>query len=290
MGRRKMLINRREIIKCGLGLGAMGLIGASLLLKDRTELDADYQKDIDRDLENRIKELNREMEYPQTYTPVSKLEDLDLMRKNPHGCFEMMNDIDLKGIPFESIGTYENPGSLIFNGNNFSFINLHQRNSPPGIGGLFGYLDESSIVFNLSFRDFYIHKFFSVGTFVACNKGALVNCHALNGKLRGDLDVGGIVGRNNYCAKGLKSYSGIIKDCSVKDVSITTYQRGGGIIGNNDNGALISVSFSGDLDCSQKGGLLIGSNVGGYVINPNCQGEINGKPSRKKVGGYLKIF
>lgn len=243
--------------------------------------------------------------------------------------FRLENDIDLKGEPWMPIGraiidgntqTWA-PFSGHFDGGGHCIRGL-KVDVPNECAGLFGYMEGGSIK-NLTLVSPEVK---TVGGMVYCGalagaiQGAtLANCYVQGGNCTGERQVGGLVGSasltsitdchvkgtavktapNRSQAGGLAGYvdasdKEMIKRCSATDCSVTTFNIGGGLIGQYnashttaDQVFIEACYASGTLDVgpNQIQGALIAScfNASWHNI------RINGCYSAATAGTPLKL-
>ncbi len=218
----------------------------------------------------------------------------------------LKNDLDMTGYELEPLAIFGGT----FEGNNYSIKGLSFQN----IGsnkGLFGVIKESGMISNLCV-EVWIEPTGSksnLGGIAGTNQGKIYNC-IVNGKIKGEETVGGIVGNNTQ--------TGLISRCS-NYAKITGNQYNGGIAGKNygsifnctnyatvneeenakaqDTGGIAGISYGEIEQCINEadiGYLHTGYNVGGIVGRQNGHvmdsvnhGNIYG---RKDVGGIVGQF
>jgi len=139
-----------------------------------------------------------------------------------------------------------------FNGNGYAVKGLYINDDSKTIGlaGLFGYVDTEGKVDQVGVEDSYFMSSGFVGGVVAYNKGSVTNCYN-NSTVKGNSDVGGIVGKND-------------------GGSITNCYNAGSVDGNSEVGSLFVGSIVGYnngsvTNCFAKSGtaeiLLVGNDA-----------------------------
>ena len=215
----------------------------------------------------------------------------------------LANDIDLSVYPnWSPIGTYSQvscPFSGVFDGQNHIISNLTCTSADTkGYAGLFGNFNGK--VQNLILRDAQITvKGICAGTVVCENKGGQVlNCAMIGGSVKGECDVGGVVGYNegtvencyatgdvtalsdgwDYYAGGVVCYNeGTVQNCYAAG-RVESEARAGGVVGYNIQGTIQncvalgqSVSPKGDAHrvVGNNMGVTLGSNYAwsGMLVN-----------------------
>ncbi|MCI9050427.1 MAG: apolipoprotein A1/A4/E family protein [Lachnospiraceae bacterium] len=218
----------------------------------------------------------------------------------------LKNDLDMTGYELEPLAIFGGT----FEGNNYSIKGLSFQNVGSN-KGLFGVIKESGMISNLCV-EVWIEPTGSksnLGGIAGTNQGKIYNC-IVNGKIKGEETVGGIVGNNTQ--------TGLISGCS-NYAKITGNQYNGGIAGKNygsifnctnyatvneeenakaqDTGGIAGISYGEIEQCVNEadiGYLHTGYNVGGIVGRQNGHvmdsvnhGNIYG---RKDVGGIVGQF
>ena len=218
----------------------------------------------------------------------------------------LANDIDLSVYPnWSPIGTYSQvscPFSGVFDGQNHTISNLTCTSADTkGYAGLFGNFNGK--VQNLILRDAQITvKGICAGTVVCENKGGQVlNCAMIGGSVKGECDVGGVVGYNegtvencyatgdvtalsdgwDYYAGGVVCYNeGTVQNCYAAG-RVESEARAGGVVGYNIQGTIQncvalgqSVSAKGDAHrvVGNNMGVTLGSNYAWSGV------QVNGQP------------
>ncbi len=199
----------------------------------------------------------------------------------------LANDIDASGTAgwnsgagFRPIGNAGNAftGSLDGQGHIISGLTINRAGTD--FVGLFGYMEPSGSVSNVTLNAFSVTGRASVGGLVGRNQGQVTNS-AANGAVQGTGDVGVLVGYNlNGGTISRSSSSG-----SVIGGGFT-----GGLVGANQS-SLIDQSYS-TATVSGTGyiGGLAGGNVLGTVQNSYATGSVSGMPGALNAGGLFGLL
>ncbi|MCK4959728.1 MAG: hypothetical protein KAT00_10005 [Planctomycetes bacterium] len=201
--------------------------------------------------------------------------------------FKLMADIDLgefTGNSYNIIGTYSPymPFSGVFDGNDYSILNFTYRYSTIDRVGLFGWVNGA----NAEIRDLtLINPEVDAGTgmYVSAlvgylGEGVVKGCVVEGGSIKGDRDVGAIVGYNRD--NGI----GYVIDCHAS-AFIEGNDMIGGLVGGNSIGGVITNCSS---SCVVIGNAFVGGLVGyateGIIYNCTSNSDVFGMQS---VGGLL---
>ena len=200
--------------------------------------------------------------------------------------FILINDIDASatktwnsGAGFVPVGTDVNVFTGSLDGKGYNITGLFINRSGTDYQGLFGYVERSGVVNNVSLIDNDVTGRDYVGGLIGNNQGNVMNCTA-QGDTNGRERVGGLVGYNS---------GGTVTNCyAAGDVSGTSFV--GGLIGYN----LIGMIRGTVTGCSAQGnttgnfwvGGLIGYNSGILTVVTGCiaQGNTTGD---YYVGGLI---
>ncbi len=176
---------------------------------------------------------------------------VELMSDDPDAYYELADDLDLSGEDWEPIDGFS--GS--FDGKGYTISGLTPKT---GTGrqkvGLFGEIREGAVVRNVQV-DVYIDDLnqSDIGAIASVNKGTIKNSFA-TGFIRGNQEIGGLVGRN----EGLIKYSYARVELELDG------GRSGGLVGVNSGGGVIHDSYAAATIRGANGGEL-DSGVGGLV-------------------------
>ncbi len=170
------------------------------------------------------------------------------------------NDIDLTGINWTPIGTYDNPYTGTFDGGNHTITGLTVTTSNI-YAGLFGYLGSGGKVKDVTLKEVKIESdndMSDVGGVAGWSYGTLENC-SVSGSVSGrgqNSIVGGVVGYQS---------GGSITGCS----SSTTVNAGciaGGVAGCTYSATLTGCYATGDVTLES---INLGGNFAGGVVGSN---------------------
>ncbi|WP_304314211.1 fimbrillin family protein [Phocaeicola plebeius] len=168
------------------------------------------------------------------------------------------NDIDLTGINWTPIGTYDNPYTGTFDGGGHTITGLTVTTSDQ-YAGLFGYIGSGGKVKNVTLKDVKIESnngMGNVGGVAGWSYGNIENC-SVSGSVSGNSTAGGVVG-----AQWGGSITGCSSSATVKGV---TYA--GGIAGYTNNGATLTACYAtGDVTLVSND---IGTCYAGGVVGNN---------------------
>lgn len=194
--------------------------------------------------------------------------------------FKMINDVDLAGINFFTVGNQPIPFKGVFDGNDHSVSNFRYHSDDGDYTGLFGHASECEIK-DLGLIDPNVDAGtgLNVGSLAGLLRGGVVtNCYVQGGSLSGSgLRVGGLVG---------SSVSGAAINSCYTDTHVSgSANRVGGLAGSN--GGAISNSYStgtvmGDFFV---GGLVGWNDIDGIIANSRSTNSVSGSGSG--VGGLV---
>lgn len=209
---------------------------------------------------------------------------------NQNGYFRYNNtyilttDIDLQGITIQPIGVlqkgfYYEPlegderyltggFNACFNGNNHVIKNftLDYSNVEPtrSVGytipplGLFSTISEGGVVKNLILKNVNINaetENVYAGLLAGyCEGGKIINCHVLNGTLKGYSTCGGLIG---------DIHNGEIYSSSAQEVNLDVSSNSGGLVGHSYN-SIISECYASGMVTAQNKDILTPYRIGGF--------------------------
>ena len=220
-----------------------------------------------------IQQLNEQEAIAAGYTIIRTADDLQAMKDNLTGKYILVNDIDLSGYSWTTVGT-SNPfeGELNGNGYEISHLNVVSTGSH---AGLFGETDTATLV-NIALVDVNVE---GSGTYV----GALVgetnsvtrvdNCYS-TGIVNGGSYTGGLIGRATSYTQLTDCYS----TCNVSGGYT------GGLVGYSANSNIDRCYATGDVSGSHAGGLV--GYCDRYVYINYC--FATGTSSEDGFVGYLR--
>ncbi|MEN8127374.1 MAG: GLUG motif-containing protein, partial [Planctomycetota bacterium] len=180
------------------------------------------------------------------------------------------------------------PFTGTFNGNGYSIRNLKILNDSvyENYLGLFGYVTGNSpnvtVISNLSIISAGIgkHRFGGyLGTLVGKFENGLIdNCHAVSVSVKGEHDLGGLVGY---------STGSNFQNCSVSGQVTGSGFYCGGLVGQNDGGISNCQTNCTVLSDSSMVGGFIGDHRSGNIINCSAKGIVKGTSN---VGGLVGVL
>ena len=206
---------------------------------------------------------------------INYLEDLDAIRQQPDGDYELTRDLD-----FNEVGSYRNPlnketwtvsdyqnnadngwlplattenpftGSLA--GNGYAILALQINRDGSDNQGLFGVVAEGAVISNVGLINVSIEGKTRVAGLVAINEGEISDSYAI-GQVSGVRTVGGLVAANNQSARIINSYTNSRVSASIS--------RGGGLVAYND-GVITDSRAIGDVSSLNETGGLVAYNSG----------------------------
>ena len=228
---------------------------------------------------------------------IGDLEDLNAIRYQPDGTGYRTSADAAKitiGCPENGCKGYELTGNLdlsavdnwlpinaftgIFEGNGHTISNLNINRPDADNVGLFGYVERSSEINNISLLNVDIRGNLAVGGLVGRNNGGNITNSYASGSVNGDSYwVGGLIGQNNYGSITNSYATGSVKGNRVA----------GGLVGQNYYGSITNSYASGSVngDSYYVGG-LIGQNNYGSITNSYATGSVNGQWN---VGGLIGV-
>lgn len=191
---------------------------------------------------------------------ISTPQQLDNIRNNLSGEYELTNDIDMSGFGnFTPIGTSSSRFKGKFNGNGFVIKNLTVNNGNNNYSGLFGYCENATIQ-NLGLKNVNIKSTanYSGGLIGYSVNTTISNCY-VDGYVTGNYGVGGLVGWFINASK--------ITNCYTMGTFEGT-GRVGGLVGNiSNNTPSINNAYSwanvSATNTTYPAKALIGDNQGG---------------------------
>ena len=218
--------------------------------------------------------------------------DLDFKKPSSYRAANL-NPIWTTGAGWQPIGDRSNPFSGLFSGNAHTISNLRIHGMPVGDIGLFGVVADDARIENIGLLDVDInvdnsrHSLFDIGALAGENHGAIINSYVLGGRVRGDLFVGGLVGRNPRGAI-VNSYTRVDVQIGMK----TNNRGAGGLVGIYGGRALNQNERSPTIRNSYASGTVIGNNFvgglvgyfGGEIVNSYATGDVSGNIH---VGGLV---
>ena len=189
-----------------------------------------------------------------------------------------INDGWTSGSGWLPIGIKQDWFSAVFHGNGHTISNLYisrrTERVDPGVAGLFGNVESSSVIRGLALIDVEVTGVDDVGSLVGRNKGTISASYA-TGAVSGNSTVGGLIGAN----AGSIRYS--YAAANVSGVGIV-----GGLAGAQKDGMVSASYATGSVSGGDRAGGLIGINSDSTVVASYATGKVSGL---KTVGGLIGI-
>ena len=162
----------------------------------------------------------------------------------------------------------------VFDGNGFTISGLYIRTG--NSIGLFAVLGSDGVIKNVGLLDVSIRGDIDVGSLVGENKGTIINSYATTATVMGNASVGGLVGRNR----------GSIINSYATTATIVGDLRIGGLVGANQLGSIISSFAYADVIGFENIGGLVGWNKGD-IINTYAAGTVASTQTVVSAGGLV---
>jgi len=224
--------------------------------------------------------LTEEEALAQGYTVIKNADQLQAMRNNVNGKYILMEDIDLSGYSWETVGNIANPFAGELNGNGHKISNLFMNRATYDYTGLIGRMEGGKVV-NLGLEDVDITGKMWVGGIAGYSYNSTIkNCY-VTGRISAYSDVGAITGDNIY--------NSTVEDCyAIAAVTGTDY-RVGGLVGYNSNHSSITNSFAkGDVTGLTNVGGLVGQNTNSDISKSYSTGSVTGTNNPAGFLGWLE--
>ena len=223
---------------------------------------------------------------------ISNESELQSITLDMKGKYVLVNNIDILGLEWVSLGSESNPFTGVFDGNGFSILNLTQNSSSQNLySGLFAC--NNGIIKNLTVTNALISSTGSYsGVISSFNNGQINNCY-VDGKLENIYSksasstsssnkvynyTGGIVGYNTGNIIGCSSKVNITASCTAINNYSYAYSYVGGICGYNAHGIIDQCTIIDNLIISQsesKNSYRDNHSYAGGVSGYNYFGEIS---------------
>jgi hypothetical protein len=202
---------------------------------------------------------------------ISNADDLNSIGHNPRlmiAHFKLVSDIDITGVDFFIIASKYYPFQGKFDGNNHTISNFSYTSAEATGVGLFAYVSVGQIM-NLELIEPNVHV--DKGNFHGCligllEAGTVTNCHVESGRIKGQDELGGLVGENGF--------GGIITNCYFKGDAIGN-ENVGGLVGHNQGIIMASYSYA-SVDGQTAVGGLAGRCSSSEVVNCYARGNVTG--------------
>ena len=220
-------------------------------------------------------------------THIKTLNELQAMQDDLTADYVLDNDIDASetsgwndGKGFLRIGTMATPFTGSFDGQNHKITNLYMGYIGPEEGhGLFGVTFATALIKNLILDSprLYSGAHFA-GPLVGNNYGTIRNCYCKNVYVEGSDESGGLVGRNDEGA--------LIEFCHSDGKLEPTDHTCGGFVGNNRGGTIRQCHSEAEVSADDYSvGGFSGENAHGGLIE-DCYAKGNQKTTWDIIGGF----
>jgi len=209
---------------------------------------------------------------------ISTAEDLNRIGHNAGlmaAHFKLASDLDLTDVEFYPIGDELFPFGGVFEGNGHVIANFNYRAQADDAVGLFAFVAGARITaVGLIAPEVDGGVQSNVGALISrLAAGLLTDCHVVGGTVLGVDDVGGLVGNND---------AGAIIGCSAS-TGVTGGDRIGGLIGTNQAGEVAECYAAGTVAGQDEVGGLVGRSPA-VIRNCYASGDIVGD---RYVGGLV---
>ncbi len=212
----------------------------------------------------------------------------------PCGGYELARDLDFKDPDsyvsgtdrgWLPVGANRSRFSAEFEGNGHTISNLNTRGIKHelphfSVAGLFGWAGMDSVIRNVGLRNANVKGENNVGGLVGRNEGEIINSY-VTGKVNGKDNVGGLTGINN----------GVVR-FSYAVVTVSGEKSVGGVVGwshkeSDHKACAVEFSYaSGDVSGDLEVGGLVGRNEEGLIVSTYAMGNVTGESS---VGGLVGV-
>ena len=229
---------------------------------------------------------NQDKSSPSQSLPLISIKnknDLELVRNNLSGNYELSDNIDLSGVNWAPIGNEVNPFNGTFNGNGFKISNLSMSKDNVDHLGLFGVVGKNSVIRNLKLENFNLNNQKAVGT---CNFQENYNADKFIGPQQIHCSAGGLAGFSQ----------GVIDSVEILGAStIRGNANVGGLVGIVGEGYLHQTSSVAlvEENLNANGGNfggLVGylRGMGAFVLSSYFRGTVRAVTSNN-VGGLIGL-
>lgn len=168
----------------------------------------------------------------------------------------LADNIDLTGIDWTPIGTYDNQYTGTFDGGNHTITGLTVTGSSESVG-LFGCIGSGGAVKNVTLGNVNLNGTWYVGGVVGYSNNGTVTACTASGSINGKEFVGGIVGSN---------YLGTVTACYNTSSTVNGSYLVGGVVGQNNKGIVTA--------CYNASGSIYGEATVGGVVGNNYTGTV----------------
>ena len=188
------------------------------------------------------------------------------------------------GKGFKSIGNNNQQFKGTFDGQNRTVSNLY-INVAEDYKGLFGYVGSNGTIKNLTIVSADINcEANGIGILAGCVNGETIeNIKTINGKVIGNIHVGGIVGifQNRATIKNCTNISNVTAN-GLLSTDNQYHSEVGGILGNCSNSTIMNCHNQGQINS------LKGANIGGVTGIANNNSIIESCYNEGKIGDLIK--
>ena len=249
------------------------------------------------DFINSVNHLTEEQAIAQGYTVIKTAADLNNIRNNLSGKYMLMNDIDLSGINWDSIGAgnfndTSNAFAGVLDGNGYVIKNL-KVNTTDTAAGLFGAVSASGAIRNLGVTDADVSGYGYVGIIAGFAAGEISNVYTT-----GEVNIIALpdgnaefdnYGDQNGAAGGIAGVAmNITTSHSSANVNGTgDLIAGGGIAGYLFGGTLSKSYSTGNIKNVSWAGGIVGAALYGIISESFATGSINATDTAGGIAGEL---
>jgi hypothetical protein len=212
---------------------------------------------------------------PYRIATANDLNDIGNHSEDRWSHFVMVNDVNLadyNGTQFNIIGNSTTRFAGVFDGNGHTVFNFTYECNNTNYVGLFGVVDgENAEIKDVALVEPNVDggNGDSIGALVGWldGRGGIRGCRVNGGKVSGEDNVGGLVGRNSV---------GTISNCQAMTCVWGNYQTGG-LVGwvSMKGGIVLNCSAGSSVQGETYTGGLVGANTG-YISNCRASGVVEG--------------
>lgn len=212
---------------------------------------------------------------------INTKEDFQQIQNNMKGSYKLGADIDLTGVDWKPIGSYEKSFQGTFDGGGYTIRNLTVDDSDD-FAGLFACIGLKGEVKNLIVDGATVKGNDNVGVITGMNRGLVQNCYVTsNANVEGRKNVAGVVGDN---VTGKMTYC-------MSDATVTGDTNVGGLAGDTGNSGsskgIINSCAGGKVTGEENVGGITGSAVYGSIVSSYTAADIEARGTGKSVGGAV---
>ena len=234
-----------------------------------------------------------------------------LVREKLDKNFKLTQDLDLSVVTepegFAPIGDGIGRSAFTgkFDGNGKVIRNLRIERSTEDSAALFEWVGSAGVVKNIGLEDVNVRGKDTVGgiTGFSSTNVTIENIY-VTGNIRGEINVGGLVGNNNGTirksyvmgtVRGKDSVGGLV-GFFTDGVIETSYAMGavtaiedyvGGLVGNTFRGEIKNSYATGNVEGRDVVGGLVGGGSGGKAEKSYATGTVTGTGTGVKIGGFI---